>query len=504
MTKPIIKIMKLSYTYSAAMEPVLKDITLEICEGETVLITGKSGCGKSTLARCLNGLIPHFYKGKLKGEVSVNGMNPVTVPVWQMATSVGMVFQNSESQLFTLSIEEEISFGPENFALPREDILNRVEWALDAVGLKELRASPVFGLSDGQKQRLCIAANLSCLPQILIFDEPTSNLDWEARKNFITTLNELKKQWSKTIIIIEHRVYGLENLVDKVVMMENGRITKVSRSSILLDYENIRKIGLRSFNLGNNQLDDVGKSIYLRFDWHKGSSLQDSIEEKLIEFKDVDFHYERGFNLHNVNLAIYKGETVGIIGLNGAGKTTLLKLIAGLLKPYLGIVSVDGRGTRKASVRELAHSVALVLQNPDQQLFMSRVDKEISLSLRIMGFEGTDRDMEVMVEKVLCQMGILELKDRHPQTLSQGEKQRVTIASALIRQPKALLLDEPTSGMDGCHLDLLIEKLKELKNKSLSIVIASHDIELLLRLCDRILVLKSGRVYEYIGVRSQH
>jgi len=443
LTLPAVKVENLSYRYPSSQAPALKGVNLEIGRGETVLIAGRSGCGKTTLARCLNGLIPHFHGGEISGKILVNGANPLTLPVWKTASSVGMIFQNPESQIFTLVVEDEVAFGPENLALPRTEISKRVDWAIAAVGLSRLKKKHVFELSDGQKQRLAVASALSCLPDILIFDEATSNLDKKAREDFLVLLTELKRRWGKTIILIDHRVSGLENVVDRVVLMENGSIAASGGRSILSDDRIVRKFGLRGCVFEGNPVFSPPKSA----------------GEEIIEARSASFGYAGGFALNNVNFSIYRGESVAITGGNGSGKTTLLKLIAGLLKPGAGSIRLLERDTRKGRWNELSRVASVVLQNPDRQIFMNSVYEEVAFSRRI---ADPGKPSEEMVEKILFRMGISEIKNRHPHSLSQGEKQRVTVASAIAKRPDVLLLDEPTSGMDGYHLGLLIESL--LKN----------------------------------------
>lgn len=490
MTTHIVSIADLSYAYPAKPECVLDNVGLDVKQGEAVLLVGKSGCGKSTLARCLNGLIPHFYKGSLTGTLSVCGINPASTSVWQMANRVGMVFQNPESQLFTLAVEDEVAFGPENFALPREDIRSRVNWALGAVGLRGLRERPVFELSDGQKQRLAVAANLSCLPDILVLDEPTSNLDSEARRLFIDSLIELKRRRNRTIVLIDHRLHGLEDLIDTVAVVDNGCITKTGSDTFFSDVDAVREYGLRSYGLGEERSTTQGKPVYVApvQEGNAGSEKMDDV----IVVRNASFGYENGFSLSNISLAIRKGEIVAIVGGNGSGKTTLLKLIAGLLKPVSGTVLADGKDTRHTSVAQLAHAVTLVLQNPDHQLFMSTVYEEVFFRGGN-GCAGNSHSGE-RAENLLRDMNLWRLRDRHPHSLSYGEKQRVTIASALAREPEVVLLDEPTSGMDGSHLDALKTELRRLNRAGLTIVVATHDEEFIDGLCGRLISLDNGGI----------
>lgn len=474
MTDSVIVIEDLTYTYPNSDQPTLKDVNLEIERGEFVLVVGKSGCGKSTLVRCINGLIPHLFGGEINGRVLVHGKEVGKHPIWKLARHVGMVFQNPTSQLFTLTVENEVAFGPENFGVPREDLERRVDWALECVGMKESRSKSVFELSDGQKQRVAIAANLSMFPNILILDEPTSNLDARGTQELFEVLEDLKRS-GKTIVLIEHRIDHAIKCADKVIIMDSGEIKLIDSPSILLK-DQVRKFGIRSPKAG--------------FSLANLSERSDSADP-LVKVLNLHYSYGEEFAIENVSTEIYDGEAIGIMGSNGSGKTTLVKCFVGLLKPTRGKVIVDGTDTHKVDVSTLARKVGLVLQNPDHQLFMDTVYNEVSFGLKYQNLP--ERGIKERVKDALEMMGLWELRDRHPHSLSEGQKQRVTIASTLVRKPEVLILDEPTSGMDGYHMRMLVDKLNELK-KDLTIVLVSHDAEMISKVCDRVMVLDEGRI----------
>jgi len=463
MVDPVIVTENLTYTYPNSNEATLKDIDLEVKKGEFVLITGKSGCGKSTLARCMNGLIPHLFGGNMDGKVLIHGKNTKKHPTWELARHIGLVFQNPESQLFTLAVEDEVAFGPENFGVPREDIEKRVDWTLTSVGMNEFRFKPVFNLSDGQKQRVAIAANLSILPDILVLDEPTSNLDAKGAREVFGVLKYLKEEHKKTIILIEHRTNYAVEYVDRVIIMDSGEIALTGSPDILFKVQLLKKFGVRSPEI--------------MFSEPKRFGLDRNPTGPIIKVENLHYSYDGdGFSIQGADIEIQKGETVGIMGPNGSGKTTLVKHFVGLLKPNEGRVLVDGIDTQKADVSMLAEKVGLVLQNSDHQLFMDSVYNEVSFGLKNM---KSEKEIEECVEDVLRTMDLWRLKDRHPHSLSDGEKQRVTIAAVLTRMPDVLILDEPTSGMDGYHMDLLVDKLSELKKSGLTMILVSHDIEMI-------------------------
>jgi len=467
-----------TYTYPNADEPALENVDLEIKRGEFVLIVGRSGCGKSTLARCLNGLIPHFFEGNLEGKVIVEGKDVREHSVYELAKHVGMVFQNPESQLFTIAVENEVAFGPENFGVPKEDLRKRVNWALECVKMSELRLKPVFELSDGQKQRVAVASNLSMLPNILVLDEPTSNLDPKGSQEVFDILKDLKEKTDKTIVLIEHRTKFASKYADRVIIMDSGEIKYDDSPEILFKHQILENFGIRSPEIKLSPLSSP--------------KLKEEPFDPVIEVKNLHYSYESGFSIQGVNMSVQKGESIGIMGPNGSGKTTLIKHFVGLLKPIKGKVFVCGIDTQNAKVSKLAEKVALILQNPNHQLFMNTVYDEVAVSLRTERL--SKEEIEKRVEKVLKIMDLWELKDRHPHSLSEGQKQRLTIASALVKEPNVLVLDEPTSGMDGHHLNLLIDKLNELKRKGLTLILVSHDLEVISKVCDRTVLLDNGGI----------
>jgi energy-coupling factor transport system ATP-binding protein len=470
----LIQIKNLTFRYSNSRKPILKDINLEVKRGEFILIVGKSGCGKSTLARCLNGLIPHLFEGRFQGDVVIYGKNTKEYPIWELARHIGMVFQNPESQLLSLVIEEEVAFGPENFALPREVIEQRVKWALECVDMSGLRTKSVYELSDGQKQKVGIAAGLSLLPEILVFDEPASNLDPESVEEFFKVLEKIKRE-GKTIILTEHRTKYAARYADRVIIIDEGKIEYDGNPEILFDTQIQKIFGLRNPNWSISRTN----SIVLRETNHL-----------LLEIKNLLYSYDDEFKLEIDDMAFYKNESIGIMGSNGSGKSTLIKNIVGLLKPLKGKIVVGGIDVQKLKASEVARQIGIVLQNSDHQLFMSTVYDEVAFGFKL----NNNKDVGEKANKILKMMGLWELKDRHPHSLSEGQKQRTTIASVLAREPDILILDEPTTGMDGYHMNLLINKLNELKAKGLTLILVSHDEEMLSQISDRIVILSEVKV----------
>lgn len=437
-----------SYTYPNQKEKALEDVTFQVKKGESVFITGKSGSGKSTIARAIMGIIPHIIKGKLEGNVIVNGKNTRKVTVKKLAADVGYVFQNPESQFFTLTVDQEVSLGPENLGFNKID--KRVENALQMVGLEDKRYESVFNLSEGEKQKVAVASQLAMSPEVIVMDEPTSNLDPKATDDFFNILGNLK---DKTLILIDHRTYRVPEIFERVIVMDNGLIVEDTDSKKLLDPDFRDKYGLRSpervYNLSYSQKKD---------------------RKPILKVSNVSYSYGDGFSVEDINFELGEGEVLGIVGSNGSGKTTIAKLITELLKPDKGTIELRG-------------SVGMVMQDPDHQLFMDTVESELTF--------GLENDKLPLV--VIKSMNLQHLMKRHPHSLSGGEKQRTLISVFLVKKPNLLIMDEPTTGMDLENIKRLVNWIKKLKGMGLALIIITHDLEFLDMVVDNVLILKNGR-----------
>lgn len=437
-----------SYTYPNQKEKALEDVTFQVKKGESVFITGKSGSGKSTIARAIMGIIPHIIKGKLEGNVIVNGKNTRKVTVKKLAADVGYVFQNPESQFFTLTVDQEVSLGPENLGFNKID--KRVENALQMVGLEDKRYESVFNLSEGEKQKVAVASQLAMSPEVIVMDEPTSNLDPKATDDFFNILGNLK---DKTLILIDHRTYRVPEIFERVIVMDNGLIVEDTDSKKLLDPDFRDKYGLRSpervYNLSYSQKKD---------------------RKPILKVSNVSYSYGDGFSVEDINFELGEGEVLGIVGSNGSGKTTIAKLITELLKPDKGTIELRG-------------SVGMVMQDPDHQLFMDTVESELTF--------GVENDKLPLV--VIKSMNLQHLMKRHPHSLSGGEKQRTLISVFLVKKPNLLIMDEPTTGMDLENIKRLVNWIKKLKGMGLALIIITHDLEFLDMVVDNVLILKNGR-----------
>jgi len=508
----LIKIENLTFGYSGAEKPALQDVKLEVGDGEFVLITGPSGGGKSSLCRCLNGLIPHFYGGKITGKVEVQGLNVVKHSTKELATKIGMIFQDPENQLVAVDVEREIAFGLENLAFPRDLIAKRMEESLDTLGISDLRYRQVHELSGGEKQKVVIASVLALHPDVLVLDEPTSELDPKGAEEVLTTLDRLNDELGITVILIEHRLDRVVHLVDRLVILHAGRLIADGTPRQVLGGGEVANIGvgippiiklvrgLRGKGIG---IDDTPMTV------KEGRSILDSVFQNakravLWEKKELDgkpiisidklWHaYSNGLNaLKNVNLTVHEGEFVAIMGRNASGKTTLVKHINGLLKPTKGSVRVDGINTKEASIAELAQKVGFVFQNPNDHLFADTVEDEIAFTLKNLRFKS--EEVASKVDEMLERFNLAPYRHQYPRSLSGGEKQRVALASVIAAHPKILILDEPTRGMEYRLKSELMDFLNGYRSQGNAVILVTHDVETVAEHADRVILLSEGKI----------
>ncbi|MCX6642079.1 MAG: energy-coupling factor transporter ATPase, partial [Candidatus Bathyarchaeota archaeon] len=470
----IVEVKDLWYTYPNAAAPALKGINLNIEEGEFILLTGPSGCGKTTFCRCLNGLVPHFYSGEMKGEINVLGLDTRKYQTMELARHVGLIFQNPDNQIFALTVEKDIAFGLENLGIPKKKMREEINDAAKLTDIHQLLQRGTHELSGGQKQRLTIAGILAMHPRIIVMDEPTSFLDPVGAEKIFEVLHHLNKEHGITIILIEHRLDLAVKYLDRIIIFNQGEVVNDGSPEKIFNDEKTRLIGvgiprmvelsrrLKSHNyvipqtpLNANQFYEYLKPF---LGPEKPQIKKKRIEEfdeitntqqnnPLIQINDLFFSYPSGVEaIKGVTLNISNGEYVAIMGENGAGKTTLVKHLNGLLKPKHGKIIIDGTDVSKVSVATLARKVGLVFQNPDDQLFAEDVEEELSFALRNFGFKN-----DVIKDRVEWALNLLDIgryRKSSPFTLSGGERKRVALASVLAWNPNVLVLDEPTIGQD--------------------------------------------------------
>ena len=471
----ILSAQNLSLYYPTSAKPVLHNINVTIHAGEFILITGPSGSGKSSLIHCLSGLIPRSIQGEMNGTVCLSGKNIQEIPSWEISRSLDVVFQEPEDQFFTMKVEDELAFGPENHGLPAEEIFSRIHQTALHTGIKPLLHQSLHSLSDGQKQRVAIAANLTMEPQILLFDEPTSNLDHHATQQFYTFLEKLHQQQKRTIIVIEHRLHIAASIANRMIIMQEGHILYDGEPHQFHNQKCPAQWGLRQ--------KEAPSSLDHNF-WQNSNG--NNPTKALLSLSHLQFHFHRKkkFTLSIPSFHAEAGEAIAIGGDNGAGKTTLLRLLSGALVPHSGNILLQGKKAHRLSVHQRSRIVRLVLQNTDHQLFMPNVLSELTYISRLRS-KKEKKEVEKKAAMLLQHFYLHHLLDRHPHSLSIGEKQRLAIAAAIIHDPLILLLDEPTSGMDGDNINRLINLLKKLKDEGMILIIASHDIELIGAVCER-------------------
>jgi energy-coupling factor transporter ATP-binding protein EcfA2 len=505
----LIRIRELNFTYNGTERPALNKINLTIEDGHFVLVTGASGGGKSTLCRVFNGLVPHFYGGKISGKAEVQGMDILKTPPKELATKVGMVFQDPENQLVTTDVEREIAFGLENLGYPKNLIARRIEEALDTAGIAHLRFARNNELSGGEKQKVAIASVLALHPEILVLDEPTSELDPQSAEEVLRLLERLNDELGLTVILIEQRLDRVVHLVDRMLVMGGGEILADGRPAEVMN-GNIAGLGiglppvirlmreLKSHNAALNGLPLTVKDARLRLQKVlqnvKTSAFADAGAslEPVLNIDKVWFAYGERAVLKNINLNIGRGEFIAVMGRNASGKTTLVKQLNGLLKPTKGRVRLGGVDTRKSTAADLSRRVGYVFQNPNDHLFADTVEDEIAFSLRNRGVDETK--ITKAVAEMLDEFELGRYRKSYPRNLSGGERQRVALASVLVGEPEVIVLDEPTRGMDYVLKKKLINYLDDYRRRGNTVIMVSHDVETIAECAQRVVLLSEGRV----------
>ncbi len=479
MSSSAVELKGVTYRYQGQEKPVIKNINLKIEKGSLVLITGASGSGKTTLSRCVNGLVPHFYEGDFSGEVYLNGENTAGFALRDFGHRVGSVFQDPQSQFFMTDTANEIAFGCVNMRLPREEVWRRTEESLKRIHAAGLAGRNLFRLSSGEAQKVSVAACYAMHPDIYVFDEPSANLDFRAVTKLQQVLTELKRE-GKTVIVLEHRVFYLAELLDRMIWLEEGEIRgDLNREEVLaMKGEELERKGLRNFRL--EELLPVG-----------GREMEPADRKPTLSLSHVSFSYGRKRRmqgealLRSVSLEACGGEIIAVIGENGAGKTTLAKICCGLLRESAGTVVLRGQ---KIPWRKRSGEVYFVMQDSDYQLFGDSVLNELRIGAGNRNRDGT------MDEALLKKMDLWEKRENHPATLSRGQKQRLTIAGALKAGSNILFFDEPTSGLDRGNMLRVAAEMKALAGEGRTVFVITHDYEFILAACRRILYLRDGEI----------
>jgi energy-coupling factor transport system ATP-binding protein len=512
----LIVINDLYYRPIGTSKDILKGVNLELERGDFVLLLGSSGCGKSILVQCLNGLIPQVTEGEMKGSVLVDGFNTQTNPVFTFATKVGMVFQNPDDQILSLRVIDEVAWGVENTGIGHDEIVARVKEFMEKCEISHLANCLTFEISGGQKQKVSIASNLAMCQDVLILDDPTTDLDPIGKSDVVNLLWRIFKEGGRTFIVIEHELNDIIEMANRIVIMDDGKILYNGEPALILAQHYDRLL-----ELGVNMPQHVeiihailkGKPDVERYPIHKTDAfvvLKEFIAtqgwkpeikptnpktfgESVISVRNLHFAYNKKHPiLRGLDFDIQQGEFVAIVGANGSGKSTLVNNLVGLLSPDEGSVVIDGRETTKVKVSELARNIGYVFQNPDQQLFTNFVSEEVGFSLKI---EKTPKEeVERRVKETLEIVGLSECADRHPFSLSRGQRQKLAVATALVHDPRIMLLDEPTTGQDRRSLSGLLDMMVKLNTQGNTTLMVTHDMDIVAAYASRVIVMSDGQI----------
>jgi len=489
----VIRVDGLSFSYASAARPVLQDVTFSIDAGELVLVVGPSGGGKSTLLRCLNGLVPHFHGGRFAGRVLIDGRDTREHQPRDLAGTVGMVFQDPESQVVAETVEDELAFGMENLGLNAQAMRKRIEEALDLLRIASIRHRRMDTLSGGELQRVAIAAVLAMQPRVLLLDEPTSQLDPQAAEELLTTVQRLNDDLGLTVLIAEHRLERVAQYADRVLHVPgDGSVRALDVREAMTALSLAPPVARLGKALGWSPVPlsvREGRRFVDGRLWPAPRRGNGAIArgEIAVCMRDLHVSYDARAALRGVSLEARAGEVLALMGRNGAGKTTLLRALVGLVRAERGEAVVLGEDVRERATEELAREVAFVPQEPASVLHKQTVEDEIADVLAGTGCAGT-------VEEALEEWGLIELRSVHPADLSAGERQRAALAAMLAGRPRVILLDEPTRGMDHETKAQLLASLRRRCHGGAAAIIASHDVELAARCADRVALLSDGEV----------
>ena len=476
----------LSFRYMRRDTFAIQDVNLTVKTGEIILIAGASGCGKTTLARCINGLNPRSYKGEMKGSITICGTAIAELPLVQISQMVGTVLQDPERQILGTKVINEVAFGLENLALPREEIIARAEEAMGRLRISELRDRDTFSLSGGEKQKVALAGVLAMRPQVLMLDEPLASLDPASARETLALVRELADE-GMAVLMIEHRVDDVLTInPDRILFMNEGQVKYLGELEGLSDAVDYHAVKLPvHLSLPMARKDPPPPPL---------EALPGGQGEKkqLVKFEDVSFHYGDGnLILRNVNLEIKRGDIIALLGANGAGKTTLVKHAIGLLKPTSGEVLVDGKSTKQLSIAQIAQMLGYVFQSPSHMLFAPTVREELQF-----GPKNLKHDPARIETNIANALHIVRLEGREedpPLALSFGQQKRVSIAAILAMQSRILVMDEPTAGQDYQNFMNFMDAIIQLPTFE-SILFITHDIDLAVIFANRVLVVNDGRV----------
>lgn len=507
MKEAMIELKDFSFQYKAQSEPTLKNLNFTIYKGEKVLIVGPSGSGKSTIGQCLNGIIPNIYKGTSSGQFLIQGKEAFDLSIYEKSHLVSTVLQDTDGQFIGLSVAEDLAFALENDMVELGTMKERVQSWAERLDLMKLLDHRPQDLSGGQKQRVSLAGVLIDESPILLFDEPLANLDPKSGQDIIDLIDQIHEEQGTTTIIIEHRLEDvLYRPVDRVILINqgqvlfNGRPDELLRTTLLAENgirEPLYLTTLRQLGQDIDQLEHLDRLEDIELTGVNRSIPEATFTktgetEELLKLEQISFAYQENHPiLKNISLSIPKGQRLAIVGKNGAGKSTLAKAICGFITTE-GQYTSRGEDIKQESVKERAERVGYVLQNPNQMISTNMIFDEVALGLRLRGV--AEEDIKERVYQALKTCGLYEFRKWPISALSYGQKKRVTIASILVLGPEILVLDEPTAGQDQRNYTEIMEFLDSLQEKGHTIVMITHDMQLMLDYSDRALVVSDGQI----------
>jgi energy-coupling factor transporter ATP-binding protein EcfA2 len=474
----------LGFRYRARPEPALREIALTLERGQLILIAGASGCGKTTLIRCINGLAPRSYKGDLTGRILLQGQDTVRLSLARISQIVGTVLQDPERQILGARVSAEVAFGLENLGLSRAEITQRMDQALDYLGISHLRDRETFLLSGGEKQKVALAGVLAMRPSLLLLDEPLASLDPASAQEALSLFRHLADE-GIGIVLVEHRVEdALSVRPDQVLFMQEGQAAYQGSLDGLMGVVDYRQVKLPAPVVIQRAASQPPPTFK--------PAIQPDGRESLVTFENVTFAYSQDSPvIHDVSLTIRQGDIIAVLGPNGAGKTTLVKHAIGLLKPSGGRLVVEGRDSRTASVAQIAHTLGYVFQSPSHMLFAPSVREELAFGPRNLG--NAEEAIAEGVTRAVDMVNLKGLEDYPPLALSFGQQKRVSIAAILAMRSKILVMDEPTAGQDYMNYMAFMDSILQMPGFG-AILFITHDLDLAICYANRVILMVEGRI----------
>lgn len=508
-----------AFSYPDNVHPVLENINLKIRTGEFVGIVGASGVGKTSLLLTLCGAIPHAIQGDLKGDIRIWGIDTKNAKLSELSQKVGMLLQDPESQLFNLTVEEDVAFGAQNLCIPRDQLLENLNNILIKMRLFEERKRSSWELSGGQKQAAALAGIMIMEPKVLLLDEPTSELDPIGSRTIFNLVDELHRDHQITVIMVEHKLEELTKVADRMILVESGKITVdahprnffddvdhlgktgVRPPAVALVAQRLRKEGvfIERIPLTLEEAVEVFKPLCGKHPPIATSRNLNrpsrSIGENVVEVGDLWHIYPGNVEaIRGVTFDVTSGEMIAIIGQNGSGKTTLAKHLNGLLRPSQGTVKISGIDTRNQRIAELAHNVGYVFQNPDHQLFKDSLIDEVSFGPKNLGWQDQTILNSVREAFRNVELDFPNAESIHPYSLSKGQRQRLALAGIIAMKPKVIIVDEPTTGQDRYQSTKIMEIMAQLNRKGHTIITITHDMDLVLNYAKRVILMYQGTI----------